>query len=226
MRAMILAAGRGERMGALTQNTPKPLLEVNGRYLIEYAILSLKHAGIMSMVINVSYHADLIKRALGYGERYGVNISYSEEPERLETGGGVFNALPLLGREPFLLISGDIITSYPFAQLKKSPLKGLAHLVLVDNPDYHLAGDFGLAGKHIDLKAKNKFTYANVGLYDPVIFADCKPGFFKLSDVLLPAIREKKITGEVYDGLWYNVGTPEDLTKVNEVAARGDTLVT
>lgn len=225
MRAMILAAGRGERMGALTQLTPKPLLEVAGRYLIEYAILNLKRAGILNMVINVSYHGEQIKQALGYGQRYGVNIMYSEELERLETGGGIVNALPLLGKEPFVVVSSDVVTDYPIEQLKKLKMKGSAHLVLVANPTYHPEGDFGLTNKKINFVAKKKLTYANIGLYDPQIFSKCKSGYFKLVDVLTPAVRAGEITGEEYPGLWYNVGTPQDLVAASELVTSGSGLI-
>src|SRR5262245_47836758 len=138
-KAMILAAGRGERMGELTSLQPKPLLRVAGHYLIEYAIANIKRAGISDIVINVSYRADQIKSALGDGKRYGVNIVYSEEKERLETGGGIFQALPLLGNEPFLVYSCDIITNYPLNLLPHQP-NGLAHLIMVTNPVYHPHG--------------------------------------------------------------------------------------
>ena len=151
MRAMILAAGRGKRMGALTQHTPKPLLKMGDNYLIEYSIANLVRAGIKNIVINISYQGEQIKTALGDGKRYGAAISYSEEAERLETGGGIFNALPLLGNEPFLVVSSDIITDYALTTLPKQP-DGLAHLVLVSNPVYHPDGDFGLANGRVDKK--------------------------------------------------------------------------
>lgn len=209
-RAMILAAGRGERMGELTVNTPKPLLRVDGRYLIEYAISSMKNAGIYDIVINISWHAEQIKAALGNGSGYGVNIVYSEEPERLEVGGGILNALPLLGNEPFLVMSSDIITDYPLQELT-SKLNGLAHILMVNNPDYHVEGDYGLTNGKIDLHAEKKFTFASVGVYSPDLFTHCTLKHFRLTHVLNPAILAGKVTGEHYQGCWRNVGTPADL---------------
>lgn len=214
MRAMILAAGRGERMGALTINTPKPLLKVAGNYLIDYAIFRLKQAGIEDIVINVSYHAEQIKTALGDGKRYGVHIVYSEEKERLEVGGGIFQALPLLGDKPFLVISSDIITDYPLEKLICGD-NSLAHLIMVDNPSFHVHGDFGLCNGRIDLKAKPTFTFANIGIYRPELFAHCQPGHFRWSQLMFPFIEKGQITGEHYQGIWHNVGTPDDLAEVS-----------
>ncbi|OGT56706.1 MAG: hypothetical protein A3F14_00990 [Gammaproteobacteria bacterium RIFCSPHIGHO2_12_FULL_43_28] len=214
MRAMILAAGRGERMGVLTAKTPKPLLKVGQHYLIEYALSNLKRAGVIEIVINIAYHATLIKNALGDGRRYGLTIHYSEEENRLETGGGIFKALPLLGDEPFLVMSSDIITHYPLEKLPRQ-LTGLAHLVMIANPSYHPNGDFGLRDGIIDQSAKPTFTFANIGVYHPDLFSNCKPGYFPLKDVLLPAISDGRVTGEMYAGSWYNVGTPADLQVVS-----------
>src|SRR5690606_31645972 len=143
MRAMILAAGLGQRMGALTQTCPKPLLKVAGRYLIEYAITTIVDAGIQDIVINTSYLGDMIEKVIGNGTQFGANIVYSHEPERLETGGGIVNALPLLGSAPFLVMSSDIITTSALALLPKQPA-ALAHLVMVNNPAYHASGDYAL----------------------------------------------------------------------------------
>lgn len=214
MRAMILAAGRGERMGALTEKTPKPLLRVADHYLIEYMINQLARANIREIVINVSYHGEQIKAALGNGDRYGVQLVYSEEVERLETGGGIFKALPLLGDKPFIVLSSDIITDFPLENLSQSP-QGLAHLVLVDNPTFHPRGDFGLRHNVIDKQALPTFTFANIGVYRPELFANCEAGYFPLNRLLLPAIQQKQITGELYQGLWYNIGTPDTLQEVN-----------
>lgn len=211
-RAMILAAGRGQRMGELTTHTPKPLLKVGGRYLIDYAISSLKQAGVSEIIINVSWHGDQIKAALGDGSQYGVKILYSEEQERLETGGGIFQALPLLGSEPFLVISSDIITDYPLQELPQP--QGLAHLIMVNNPGYHSHGDYGLKDGFIEMDTSHKLTYASVGVYRPELFAHCSAGHFRLSTVLNPAIADGKVTGELYQGKWHNVGTPDDLANV------------
>lgn len=213
MRAMILAAGRGERMGVLTENTPKPLLRVGDHYLIDYAIANLKRAGITEIIINVAYEADQIIAALGNGERYGVDIIFSKEAERLETGGGILQALPLLGDEPFIVLSSDVISHYSLSQLPKQP-QGLAHLVLVKNPDFHPKGDFGLVNKLVDLDARPTFTFGSMGVYRKELFADCKLGYFPLNKILFPAIRERQVSGEIYEGVWFNVGTPEQLRDV------------
>lgn len=218
--AMILAAGRGERMGDLTAKHPKPLLKVHGHFLIEYAISSLKQAGIREIVINVSYRGDQIMSALGDGEKYGVNIIYSVEEERLETGGGIFQALPLLGDEPFIVVSSDIITDYPLSNLPAHP-DGLAHLIMVSNPPYHLDGDYGLRDGKIDLNVSPMLTYSNIGIYRPELFSRCEAGHFRLNTILNPAISAGQVTGEHYQGAWYNIGTPEDLKEINE-RARGD----
>jgi MurNAc alpha-1-phosphate uridylyltransferase len=223
MRAMILAAGRGERMGELTAQTPKPLLQVAGHYLIEFAIASLKRAGIQEIVINVSYHRDQIKSILGDGARYGVTILYSEEAERLETGGGIVHALPLLGDEPFIVISSDIITAFPLATLPKEP-QGLAHLVLVNNPVFHPDGDFGLRDSKVGLQIQPRLTFANIGIYRPDIFSACTPGFFPWKQVMFPLIESGQVTGEHYEGPWFNIGTPADLLDVNQRAREDSNL--
>lgn len=212
-RAMILAAGRGQRMGRLTEFLPKPLLHVQGRFLIEYAISNLKQAGIEEIIINVSYRAEQIKASLGDGSRYDVKIIYSEEKERLETGGGIFQALPLLGSHPFIVMSSDIITDYALSQLPQE-LDGLAHLVLVNNPVYHLHGDYELINKRISLGGYPKLTFASIGVYHPDLFANCKPGYFRLTHVLNPAIEKGLVSGEHYQGKWHNVGAPDDLKVV------------
>ena len=212
---MILAAGRGERMAELTKHTPKPLLKVGKHYLIDFSIRSLVKAGISDIVINVSYHADQIKDALGNGARYGVNIFYSEEKERLETGGGIVNALPLLGADPFVVLSCDVITDFPLDKLTKIPA-GLAHLVVVTNPPYHARGDFGLHEGRLNFETSPTFTFANIGVYKPELFANCESGHFRLTKLLLPAISAGQMTGEHYHGVWHNVGTPEDLAIVNK----------
>jgi len=213
-KAMILAAGRGQRMGELTAKCPKPLLRVNGRYLIDYAISSIKLAGIREIVINVSYHGDQIKNALGDGMQHGVSITYSEEAERLETGGGIFQALPLLGTEPFIVVSSDIMTNYPLWELPQQP-QGLAHLVMVSNPVFHPEGDYGLQDGQIGLDVGQKLTYANVGVYRPELFSQCEAGYFRLTKVLNPAIAAGQVSGEHYHGAWHNIGTPADLAAVN-----------
>ena len=215
MRAMILAAGRGERMGALTKDVPKPLLRVGPHHIIDYAIYHLKQAGIHEIVINVSYQAEKIKAALGEGERYGVAIAYSEEPVRLETGGGILQALPLLGNQPFIVMSSDVISDYPLQRLLALP-ESLGHLIMVDNPAYHPQGDFGLCGKQLDLKAVPSLTYGNIAVFRPELFANCHAGHFRLSELLLPAIKKGLLTGEHFQGIWHNIGTPQDLQRARE----------
>lgn len=212
MRAMILAAGRGERMGELTVNTPKPLLQANGQRLIEYVILYLKQYGITDIVINVAYHGNQIIEALGDGNKYGVKIEYSIEETRLETGGGIFKALPSLGNEPFLVVSSDVMCDFPLNALP-TQLNGLAHLVLVPNPVFHPKGDFGLKDGLVDMDAKPTYNLGGIGLYHPALFADCSESYFPLNQLLFPAIRNGKVTGQLHHGSWFNIGTPEQLAE-------------
>lgn len=212
MRGMILAAGRGSRMGDLTDTIPKPLLRVGDYYLIEYAIAAMVKADIREIVINVSYRPEQIKLALGNGDRYGVRILYSEEKERLETGGGIFQALPLLGDEPFVVMSSDIISEYALKKLPQEP-EGLAHLILVDNPEFHPQGDFCLNGQHVYCEGAATFTFSNIGVYRPELFAECIPGHFPLAPVLIEAIARKQVTGEYFAGQWFNVGDVEQLNR-------------
>lgn len=225
MRAMILAAGLGERMGDLVREAPKPLLKINGRYLIEYVIANLKRAGITQIVINVHYHADQIQSILGDGRQYGCIIEYSHEKERLEVGGGIIQALPLLGDAPFVLVSGDMICDYPLSQLKSGlSSDSLARFVLVDNPPFHPQGDFGLQNGWVDMKASPRFNYAGIGLYHPSLFSHQKPGFSAWKSILFPAIEKRKIRGEYYSGLWFNVGTPKELNLANDFFANHPNL--
>lgn len=216
MRAMILAAGRGQRMGHLTSATPKPLLRVHDRYLIEYSIQALVNVGIKDIVINVAYLREQIKSALGDGARYGVRLHYSEEHEALETGGGIFQALPLLGQDPFIVLSCDVITEYPLQKLMQHPQK-LAHLVLVDNPDFNPGGDFCLKDNVVLNEGEKRLTFSNVGIYHPDLFAHCQPGKFRLGDVLKKAAAEQQVTGEYYQGVWHNLGTPQQVADLNAV---------
>lgn len=217
MRGMILAAGRGERMGDLTRAQPKPLLRVGKYALIEYALFAFQRAGITELVINVAYLGEQIQAALGDGSRYGVTIAYSVEAERLETGGGIYQALPLLGDEPFVVMSGDIITAYPLQQLPRE-LTGLAHLVLVPNPAFHPQGDFGLEKNVLTRQTAQQYTFGNVGVYHPDLFKHCEAGHFRLNQVLFPAIDAKQMTGELYHGAWYNVGDASQLSALNQLA--------
>lgn len=214
MRGMILAAGRGSRMGHLTDDTPKPLLRLHGKYLIEYAIESFLRCGIRELVINISYLRDQIKAALGDGEKYGVKIFYSEEETALETGGGIFQALPLLGDDPFIVLSADVISNFPLQNLPKNPV-GLAHIVLVDNPPFHPVGDFSLHADHVSLEPPTLYTYSNIGIYRKELFAKCEPGKFPLGVLLKKAVHEQKITGEHFKGTWCNLGTADQLHRIS-----------
>ena len=211
MRAMILAAGRGRRMAHLTNEVPKPLLRIKNHYLIEYSLYSLAKIGVREIIINVAYLKEQIKLALGNGSRYGVHIHYSEEAEALETGGGIFQALPMLGNDPFIVVSCDIISEYPLQNLLNNTT-ALAHIVLVDNPDFHPAGDFYLHGGRVSCEGKEKkLTFANIGIYRPELFVNYQPGKFRLGDVLKEAIQKNQVTGEYYSGGWHNIGTPQQL---------------
>ncbi len=213
--AMILAAGRGERMRPVTDSTPKPLLQVGGEPLIGHHLHALTRAGITRVVVNYAHLGEQIVDALGDGERYGVNICYSPESRALETGGGIFQALPLLGEEPFVVINGDVWTDFPLERLL-SPIGGLARLMLVDNPIHHPEGDFGL----VDQKVVNTpgLTFSGIGLYHPRLFADCQSGRFPLAPLLRRAVDGGMVEGLYYDGLWIDVGTKERLAEANRIA--------
>lgn len=217
MKAIILAAGRGKRMREYTNAQPKPLIAVSNTTLIERNILQLKSAGVTEMVINVSYMADQIMAALGNGKAYGVSITYSIETTALETGGGIKNALPLLSDSPFVVVSSDIWSDYDFKLLKQLSVSG-AHLVLVKNPTYHLSGDFGLEENQVTLTAREKYTFASIALLHPKIFVNWDQGVYPLSHVLKAAIKAGQVTGEYYDGAWFNVGTPEELALCEHAA--------
>lgn len=207
---MILAAGRGERMQHLTVDVPKALLRIQGNYLIEFSIRALAKIGVQHIVINVCYKADMIKAAIGSGAQYGVNIIYSFEEEALETGGGIFQALPLLGQDPFIVLSCDVIADYRLQNLPDQ-IKKLAHLVLVNNPEFHPQGDFCLHDDRVYLGEGQTYTFGNIGVYRPELFQDCRPGKFRLGDLLKKAIANDQVTGEYYNGFWQNFGTPAQL---------------
>ncbi len=219
MRAMILAAGRGERMRPLTDTVPKPLLPVAGRPLIAHHLTALVAAGITEIVINHAHLGDRIEQALGDGRDHGASIRYSAEPEgALETGGGILQALPLLGTEPFVVVNGDVWSDFPYARLPRRPA-GLAHLVLVDNPEHRPDGDFALADGRVRERDGAGLTYSGIGVYDPALFADCRPGRFPLAPLLHEAIARDAIGGEHWGGRWVDVGTPERLQALEQVLA-------
>lgn len=223
MKAMILAAGKGERLRPLTLHTPKPLVRAAGVPLIEYHVRALAAAGFRELVINHAWLGQQIEDYLGDGSRFGLQIAYSAEGEPLETGGGIFQALPLLGDQPFLVINGDIFTDYPFAELRR-PLSGLANLVLVDNPAHHPAGDFCLnAGQVADARQGwVSLTYSGMAVLAPELFADCQAGAFKLAPLLRQAMAQGQVSGERFAGCWVDVGTHERLAEVEQLLeARG-----
>jgi len=206
MQAMILAAGRGERLRPLTDKTPKPLLEAGGKPLIVRTIERLAQAGFTRLVVNLGYRGRQIEAALGNGSRFGVTISYSREPETaLETGGGIHQALPLLG-DPFLVVNGDIATDFPFSALPSS-LQGTAHLVLVPNPDHHPEGDFGLVDGIVTEENEERWTYSGIGLYRHEFFRACRPGRFPLAPLLRRAIAARQVSGQLHTGFWSDIGT-------------------
>ncbi len=215
MKAMILAAGRGERMRPLTDRTPKPLLTVGGKPLIQYHLEALARAGVRDIVINHAHLGAQIEQALGDGSRFGVLIHYSPEPEgALETGGGIFQALPLLGPAPFLVVNGDIWTDYPFERLPERP-QGLAHLVLVGNPPHHPQGDFALHDGQVLEDGGHRLTFSGIGVYVPALFAGCEPGRFPLAPLLRRAMAGGQVGGEHYRGRWVDVGTPGRLAELD-----------
>ncbi|MEZ5541946.1 MAG: nucleotidyltransferase family protein [Pseudomonadota bacterium] len=220
MKAMILAAGRGERMRPLTDATPKALLRVGGQSLIEHHIRALARAGIVELVVNHAHLGAQILAALGDGSRYGVGITYSAETGgALETGGGIFKALPLLGPAPFVVVNADVWTDFDFARLPHG-LTGLAHLVLVDNPPQHPAGDFALADGRIGQHGSAMLTFSGIGVYRPALFEDCTPGAFPLAPLLRRAMDAGLVTGEHYSGQWYDIGTPQRLETLNALVGR------
>lgn len=212
MIAMILAAGRGERMRPLTDECPKALLDVAGRSLLERHLDRVAAAGVGTVVINLGWHGVQIAERIGSGERYGVSVVYSDEGEDiLETGGGIHRALPLLGHEPFLVVNADVYTDMPFP--RSLPRDALGHLVLVHNPPHKTNGDFGLENGRI--VNESDFTFSGVALYRPAFFEGCDPGRFPLAPMLQAAAADGRLSGELYEGDWHDVGTPERLTALN-----------
>ena len=211
MRAMILAAGRGDRLRPLTDELPKPLVEVAGKPLIEYHLKALARAGFREVVINQGHLGDLLPEMLGNGSRWGVKIHWSDEqPEALETGGGIFKALPLLGSAPFLVINGDLWTDYPFARLRAVKCDW-AHLVMVPNPSHNPVGDFALAGARIRETGDRKLTFSGMAVYNPRLFDGCQLGKFSVVPLVRLAMENHLVTGEEFQGDWNDIGTLERL---------------
>jgi len=221
MHVMILAAGRGERMRPLTDHTPKPLLQAGGKPLIVHHIKRLAATGLHRIVINHAYLGHCFEAALGDGSRWGAEIRYSPEGEALETGGGIYKALPLLGHRPFLAVNGDTWTDLEFARLGLA--EGLlAHLVLVDNPPHHPEGDFALADGRLSAQGTPRYTYSGIGIYHPDLFRGCPDGAFPLVPLLRAATGCGLVSGEHYPGRWLDIGTPERLQALNRMLRGGD----
>lgn len=221
-RALILAAGRGERMRPLTDTVPKPLLPAGGRALIEWQVAALARGGFGELVVNHSHLGAAIERALGDGSRHGVRIRYSHEPAALETAGGIAQALPLLGDEPFAVVSADIHTDFDYARLAApiaavaaDPAGCAAHFVLVDNPPWHALGDMGLEGDRVTRHGP-RLTYGNIAVYHPSLFREIAPGTaLKLFPWAYRFVDAGRVSGEHYRGAWDNVGTPEQLAALD-----------
>lgn len=214
--ALIFAAGLGERMRPLTDRTPKPLLPVGGKPLIEWHLEKLAAIDVRYVVINTSHLADQFPDALGDGSRWGLRIRYAYEgPTPLETGGGMLNALPLLGPEPFIAVSADIYSDYDYAALPLQPA-GLAHLVMVPNPDWHATGDFVLNDGQLSEDGEGqRLTFGNIGVYRPQFLQGQSPGRFKLLPLYQQAMRAGQLSGERYDGFWRNLGNPAQLNELD-----------
>lgn len=211
MRAMILAAGRGERLRPLTNTIPKPLLDVGGKLLIEHHLEGLAVAGFREVVINISHLGDQIRDTLGNGSTWGLNIHYSPEPEgALGTGGGIKQALPLLGESPFAIINGDVFTSYPLSRLRAIKC-GHAHLVLVPNPAHNSAGDFELRGGYVNAVGEIRHTFSGISVYHPRFFESAPAGNFSVVPMLQAAMTQQQVTGEFFKGIWHDIGTLERL---------------
>lgn len=221
-RAIILAAGRGERMRPLTDTVPKPLLRAGGRALIEWQVERLVAGGFRELVVNHAHLGAMIEEALGDGARFGARIAYSHEPRALETAGGVAQALPLLGAAPFVVVSADIHTAFDYATLQPriesiaaDPARHAAHFVLVENPPWHPAGDMALAGGLV-ARAGPRLTYGNIAVFHPCVFRGIERGSARrLFPWAYRFVDEGRVTGEVFRGPWDNIGTPAQLADLD-----------
>ena len=211
MKVMILAAGRGQRMRELTERCPKPLLKIKGVSLVEHHIQALKKQGFSEFVINIAYLGEQIKQALGSGEQWGVSIEYSDEAgSALETGGGIFKALPLLGDKHFLVVNADVWTDFSYASLRKQITSNI-HLVLVNNPTHNLGGDFQLQRDRVVTQGGESLTYSGVGVFHPSVFSAETGGVFPLAPLIRQQIANAEVSGQLHNGVWVDVGTPERL---------------
>jgi len=217
MKAMILAAGRGERMRPLTDTIPKPLLLAAGKPIIQYTIEQLVSAGFTEIVINIAHLGQQIKKAFGNGNQLGASIVYSDEGETaLETAGGIINALPLLGEDPFLVVNGDIANDYDFSCLHNQQCD-LAHLVLIPNPEHHPDGDFHLAkNQQLAVSGSPTLTFSGIGVYNPALFDNTAPGKIKLAPLLRQAMAMNRVSGEKFDGFWMDIGTHQRLKDLDK----------
>ena len=216
---MILAAGRGERLRPLTDSTPKPLLEAGGKRLIEHHLEHLASAGFREVVINLSHLGDKIRDTLGNGSDWGLNIRYSPEPPgALGTGGGIKQALPLLGEAPFAIINGDVFTSYPLARLRAIKCDH-SHLVLVPNPAHHPNGDFALQGGYVNEAGQPRYTFSGISVYHPRFFATAPAGSFSVVPMLQAAMALQQVTGQLFNGTWHDIGTLERLEALRDQLA-------
>jgi MurNAc alpha-1-phosphate uridylyltransferase len=218
---MILAAGRGERMRPLTDHLPKPMLPAGGKPLIVWHVERLARSGFRELVVNHAWFGERIEEALGDGARFGVRIAYSREAPALETAGGIARALPLLAPGPFLVVNGDIYTEYEFSALLRragtEAPAALAHLVLVPNPPHHPLGDFVLRDGRVSDEGQDRLTFAGIGMYRPELFANLIPGArAQLAPLLRAAMAAGAVTGERFDGMWSDVGTPERLAELDQ----------
>jgi MurNAc alpha-1-phosphate uridylyltransferase len=221
MRAMILAAGRGERLRPLTDRLPKPLIEIAGKPLIEYHLEALAMAGFREVVINQGHLGGMLKDRLGDGARWNIDIHWSDErPRALETGGGIFQALPMLGTSPFLVINGDIRTHYAYARLRAVKCDW-AHLVMVPNPAHNPNGDFALQGARVRCQGAALSTFSGMAVYHPRLFQGCNPGRYSVVPLLRAAMRDHLVTGELYRGPWDDIGTLERLEAAQAFGAQG-----
>jgi len=221
MKAMILAAGRGERLRPQTDVTPKPLIRVGKHRLIEYHLYNLAAAGVTDVVINISWLRDQIRDTLGDGGNYGLNICYSDEGDQaLETAGGIINALPLLGNASFLLINGDIWSDFDLGSLLRSPITTQAHLVLVNNPAHHRKGDFALQQDMVRKQGEPKYTYSGIGIFSPALFDEVEPGVKALGPILKRKSELDLISGELHPGRWLDIGTSERLQSLREILSQ------
>jgi N-acetyl-alpha-D-muramate 1-phosphate uridylyltransferase len=220
MKAMILAAGRGERMQPLTHRVPKAMVEAGGRPLIVHLIERLKRAGFIDLVVNLAHLGETIERDLGDGAALGVNIAYSREREALETAGGIAWALPLLGNAPFAAVNSDVYSDFDLSRLRGAAAtlldRGLtAHLVLVDNPEHHAGGDFCLRGERVRTEGAERLTFGGMGVYAPALFQAVEPGAkCQLAALLKPAMARGEVSGEHHRGVWMDIGTPQRLAEL------------